>query len=43
MTKDAAYVHLFCTFWFLEVEATDMVNLDSIVGIDEISDEHSDK
>ena len=43
LTKDTAYVHLFCAFWFLEVEATDMVNLDSIVGIDEIRDEHKDK
>ena len=43
LTKDAAYVHLFCAFWFTEVEADDKLNLDSIVGIDEIPRLHTDK
>lgn len=37
LTKDTSYVHLFCAFWFVEIEANDMSNFDSIVGIDELS------
>ena len=43
LTKDVSYVHLFCAFWFVEVEAQDIINFDSIVGIDEIKDELKDK
>ena len=43
LARETSYVHLFCAFWFVEVEASDMVNLDSIVGIDEIKDDLKDK
>ena len=36
LTRDNQYVHLFCTFWFPEVEAADQQALDQITGIDEI-------
>ena len=42
LTKETEYVHLFCAFWFAEVEAEDITNLDAIVGINEIRDEHAD-
>ena len=43
LAKEANYVHLFCAFWFIEVEASDMINLDSIIGINNIRDEYKDK
>ena len=43
LTKETTYVHLFCAFWFAEVEAEDIDNLDAIVGIDEIRDNLADK
>ena len=36
LATDAAYVHLFCAFWFVEIEAHDMLNFDSIIGIEEL-------
>lgn len=36
LANDAIYVHLFCTFWFVEIEANDMANFDSIIGLEEL-------
>ena len=36
LATDTAYIHLFCAFWFMEIEADDMSNFDQIVGIEEL-------
>ena len=40
LTKDQQYVHLFCAFWFPEVEAADLANFDQITGVEEIQKEN---
>ena len=40
LTKEQQYVHLFCAFWFPEVEAADLTNFDQITGVDEIQAEN---